>query len=156
MLYAISERLTSGACVPQLKGFTQLSLGPQGQRVKTRNIRFGDEQHYCSSCYRYSEVKSMPKKITRDKQERRELRVHASIQKARELVVDTGTPPTKAEVIHLGTTFRITLESFRPDLYGPPKTKDIDRILERGIAEGPEPESSELHVVKDTPCRSRR
>ena len=96
----------------------------------------------------------MAKKITRDEQERRELRVHSSIQEARELGIDNGTPTTKAAATHLGITFRKTLERLCLDLYGPPKSKVIERAAEKGVTKEPEPESAEPHVVKGTSAGS--
>ena len=64
----------------------------------------------------------MPKKVPKEELEKRELRAHASIQKARELTLDHGTPSTRGEIVYLSTCFRRTLESLSPDLFSPPKT----------------------------------
>ena len=60
----------------------------------------------------------MPKKLSKQELEARELRSHSTIRKATEVVEHYGKPSTKAEVQHLGSIFRKTLESLCPDLFG--------------------------------------
>ena len=60
----------------------------------------------------------MPKRLSKQELEARELRSHSTIRKATEVVENYGKPSTKAEVQHLGSIFRKTLESLCPDLFG--------------------------------------
>ena len=60
----------------------------------------------------------MPKKVPKQELEARELRSHATVRKATEVVEDYGTPSTKGEVQNLGALYRKTIESLCPHLYG--------------------------------------
>ena len=72
----------------------------------------------------------MPKKLSKQELEARELRSHSTIRKATEVVESYGKPSTKAEVQHLGSVFRKTLESLCPDLFGVTRTSTTHEPLE--------------------------
>ena len=73
------------------------------------------------------------------------------IQKVGELGLDHGVPTAKTEVTYLGITFRRTLESLFPDLYGPPESKVVESASEKGVQSEPveEPGSFDAHAAKD-------
>ena len=75
----------------------------------------------------------MPKKVPKQELEARELRSHATIRKATEVVEEHGKPTTKTEVQYLGSLYRKTIESLCPQLFGAATT---------GVSEEPQAEPS--------------
>ena len=76
----------------------------------------------------------MPKKLSKQELEARELRTHATIRKATEVVESYGKPTTKTEVQHLGSLFRKTVESLCPELFGAGKASANEEPLEEPSA----------------------
>ena len=75
-------------------------------------------------------------------------------------MAEYGRPSTKAEATHLGSVFRRTLESFRPDLYPvmikSKKKKTVDAALEEAIETEPleEPGTPGVQEAKEASAGS--
>ena len=72
----------------------------------------------------------MPKKLSKEELECRELRSHSTIRKAKEVVESYGKRSTKSEVQYLGSLYRKTLESLCPELFGGAKDSGAKEPLE--------------------------